>query len=89
MLETIDEIERANETLGHPSPWSNEIKVTDAFLDPLFDRFFKKLRLPNLMRKTDYHELARYVSVDSIDPEVTHVLDAIHDIKRQARPRRN
>lgn len=87
MEETIGEIERANETLGKPSPWSPDIKVTDEFLDPLFERFFKKLDLPNLMRKTDYHELARFVRKEEIDAEISHVLDLISDVAEQARPR--
>ncbi|MDP6351503.1 MAG: AAA family ATPase [Alphaproteobacteria bacterium] len=87
MEETIGEIERANETLGKPSPWGDEIKVTDDFLDPLFERFFKKLGIPNLMRKTNYHELARFILMEQLDPEISTVLDAIREVAGQARPR--
>ena len=87
MEESIGEIERANETLGRPSPWSDKIKVTNEFLDPLFDLFFKKLGLPNLMHKTDYHELARFVQPENLDPEIGRVLDAIQEVAEQARPR--
>ena len=55
--ETIVEIERALATLGKGSPWSSDTKVTDDFLDRLFETFFEKLELPNLMRKTNYHTL--------------------------------
>lgn len=89
MEETIAEIEDAMATLGEPSPWSPDLKVTDKFLDPLFERFFKKLHLPNLMRKTDYHVLARFVSPDALDPEVGGVLDAIQKVAARAKPRRN
>jgi hypothetical protein len=78
MDETLTDLEKALETLGKPSPWSTDIKVTDDFLDPLFESFFKKLGLPNLMRKTDYHVLAKYVDPAKLDREVTDVLDAIH-----------
>jgi ABC-type lipoprotein export system ATPase subunit len=89
MEETIAEIEQATATLGKPSPWSAEIKVTDDFLDPLFGKFFKKIGIPNLMRKTDYHELARFIEPKIIDPEVSTVLDAIERIALKAKPRRN
>lgn len=88
MTETIATIENALAALGRPSPWGPDIKATDDFLDPLFKSFFDRLGLPNLMRKTDYHELARFVPPDRIDPEVVAVLDAIHDVARQAKPRR-
>lgn len=77
---TVSELESALETLGKSSPWGSDIKVTDDFLDPLFAKFFNKVRLPNLMRKTDYHELARYVSTETLDPEVKEVLDKIQQV---------
>ena len=86
MEEMIDEIEKALEILGRSSPWSPNSKVSDDFLDPLFDSFFKKLGLENLMRKTNYHTLVQYVSPDQIDPEVSEVLDGILEIANQAKP---
>lgn len=85
MDETITEMESALETLGKPSPWDNDSKVTDDFLDPLFAKFFKKLSLPNLMRKTDYHELARFVSANDLDEEVSQVLDEIVKVSDSAK----
>lgn len=85
MEETITEMESALETLGKPSPWENDSKVTDDFLDPLFAKFFKKLSLPNLMRKTDYHELARFVSAHDLDEEVSQVLDEIVKVADSAK----
>lgn len=86
MTESIDEIEKAMNTLGKGSPWSPDTKVSDDFLDPLFAAFFRKLRLPNLMRKTDYHILTKFVPVDRIDPEIGQVLDMIVTISQQAKP---
>ncbi len=86
MEEAIDEIEKALETLGRSSPWSPDSKVSDEFLDPLFESFFKKLGLENLMRKTNYHTLVRYVPADQIDSEVSQVLDGILEIANQAKP---
>ena len=63
--------------------------MTDKFLDPLFTNFFNRLSLPNLMRKTNYHELARFVPSDALDPEVADVLDAIFAVAQSACPRRD
>jgi ABC-type lipoprotein export system ATPase subunit len=86
MTETIDEIEKAMNTLGKGSPWSPDTKVSDDFLDPLFAAFFRKLQLPNLMRKTDYHILTKFVSLDGVDPEIRQVLDMIVTTSQQAKP---
>lgn len=86
MEECITEIEKARETLGQESPWSIDTKVSTDFLDPLFDLFFKKLNLPNIMHKTNYHTLVKYVENHQIDPEVTEVLDAILEVANRAKP---
>lgn len=89
MEETIATIEGALAALGRPSPWGPDIKITDDFLDPLFNSFFERLKLPNLMRKTDYHVLARFVPRERIDHEVVEVLDAILEVATQATPGRD
>ena len=89
MSKTIVEIENALVTLGKGSPWSLDIKVSDDFLNPLFDAFFKKLGLENLMRKTNYHTLVQYVPAEQIDPEVSEVLDGILEIANRAVPMTN
>ena len=86
MRECVTEVTSALATLGRPSPWSADIKASDDFLDPVFERFFKKLGLPNLLRKTDYHVLAGLVPKDKLDPEVTAKLDAILAVAEKARP---
>jgi len=68
--------------------WWLDTKVSDEFLDVLFESFFQKLNLPNLMRKTDYHVLARHVPRASIDPEVSEVLDMIVEVADHAHPLR-
>jgi ABC-type taurine transport system ATPase subunit len=67
-------------------PWWRDTKVTDNYLDRLFERFFTRLGLPNLMRKTNYHRLAEFVPTDLIDPEVQELLDAIRRQAERARP---
>ena len=86
MEERITEIESARATLRQESPWSPDIKVTDDFLDGLFETFFEKLEIPNLMQKTNYHTLVQYLPAEQIDPEVTKVLDAILEVAEKAAP---
>lgn len=86
MQESIARIEAAMQTLKKGSPWSPDTKVSDDFLDPLFEGFYSSLSLPNLMRKTDYHTLAQYVPRELIDPEVGEVLDRILEVSQRAQP---
>ena len=87
MQDSIEEIEQALTVLGEPSPWGPDIKASDTFLDPLFKRFYERSGSPALIRKTDYHRLAGFLSVEAIDPEITEKLDAIADAASRARPR--
>lgn len=89
MRRSIDEIEQALATLGGPSPWSADIKASDAFLDPLFRKFYERSGAAALIRKADYHRLANYLQAEDIDPEIAETLDAIVETARSARPRRN
>lgn len=87
MNESITEIEAALVTLGEPSPWGPDIKASDTVLDRVFNLFYKRLELPNLMRKTNYYRLARFVSPSVLaDPEIREKLDAIHAARARARP---
>ena len=88
MEESIDEVAQALATLGHPSPWSPEIKATDDFLDPVFKKFFGKLHLPLTFRKADYHRLAAFIAAADIDPEIGEKLDQIVAVQRKANPRK-
>ena len=87
MRESIREVSEALETLGKGSPWDANTKVSDDFLTPLFDKYFKKLGLPNVMAKKNFHELARLVPKEKLDPEIKEKLDAIVETKRKAKPR--
>ena len=87
MNRAIEEIEQAMETLGRGSPWDHDTKVSDDFLTPLFEAFFNRLELPNLMRKKDFYELAEHVPIEEIDLEVTEKLDAIAATAKKAKPR--
>ncbi|MCA1702522.1 MAG: AAA family ATPase [Actinobacteria bacterium] len=88
MEDAIDQIEQAMRTLGR-SPWSDDAKASDEFLNRLFELFFEALELPNLLRKSDYHQLAAFVEAQELDPEVSEVLDAIVQTARDAAPRKH
>jgi hypothetical protein len=64
-----------------------DMKATDDFLDPIFEAYFERLGLPNLMRKGDYHHLASLLAPGKVDPEIAHKLDAIVAVAQRATPR--
>ncbi|MBN1901765.1 AAA family ATPase [Candidatus Sumerlaeota bacterium] len=86
MEESIEEVVNALETLGKPNmtPWSPDIKASDDFLEPIFKKFFKKLKLPILLRKTNYHILAKLLPKEQIDSEIIEKLDAIVSVAEKA-----
>lgn len=84
MEEAIAEIETALQTLGRLD--RADIKASDDYLDPIFVAFFRRLGLPNLLRKTDYHQLAQHVAPTDLDSEVVAVLDQIVSIAGAAAP---
>ena len=86
MHEAIAEIESALKTLGKGSPWDPDIKASDDFLVPLFDAYFEKLGLPNLMAKKNFYELAEHVPRSEIDPEIVEKLDAVARVAVSAAP---
>lgn len=89
MKESIREVEEALKSLSKGSPWGVNTKVSDDFLTPLFKKYFKKLSLPNIMDKKNFHELARFVPKEKIDTEVIEKLDSIVRVAKSAKPRTN
>ena len=86
MCEVIAEMETARATLNMSSPWSHDLKVSDEFLTQLFEKYFERLGLPNLMNKTNFHTLVPYVPLDEIPTEVGDKLDAIAEVAESAQP---
>jgi len=84
MTEEIDKLESALANLNRPGPWSDEIKATDDFLDPLFQNFSRRLKMPLCLRKNAYSELAKLVPREAIDPEVIEKLDLIQACAKRA-----
>jgi hypothetical protein len=87
MCDAIADVTTALRTLRGAEPWSDDVKSSDDFLGPLFNTYFKKLALPNIFRKSDYHELVRFIPRESVDAEIIEKLDAIVEIARKANPR--
>jgi hypothetical protein len=86
MRESIAELETALKTLGKGSAWDSGTKVSDDFLAPLFQNYFKKLGIPNLMAKRNFYELAFLVPLDEIDKEIREKLDAIVKVAESVKP---
>ncbi|MFQ5738162.1 MAG: AAA family ATPase [Acidobacteriota bacterium] len=66
--------------------WWWDTRAGDDFLVRLFDAFFRKRDEPNLMRRADYHLLARHVAPEEIDPEIGEVLNRIVAVAGRAKP---
>jgi ABC-type taurine transport system ATPase subunit len=85
MQECLDDLVPRAALRDSLDPWWVDTKASD-FLDRLFKTFYKKLGIPNLMNKSDYHVLARHVPKEQIDPEVSLVLDAIYEVAEKSHP---
>ena len=86
MQEAMNEVSAALRVLGRPEAFSAEVKASDDFLAPLFQSYFEKLGIRNLMQKTDYHVLTGFVPRERIDPEIVEKLDLIAQVAGRARP---
>lgn len=86
MHTAVAEVAGALKTLGKGSPWSEDVKASDEFLEPLFKKYFEILELPNLMAKKSFYGLAEHVPEDEIDPEIVEKLDRIVQVARSAEP---
>ncbi len=82
----VAELEAALKVARRPQPWGPDVKVTDDFLDPLFENYFQRLGTPQQIYKRDYHGLADAMPVDAIDAEVARMLDDVFTVASQARP---
>ncbi len=82
----IAELVQALAVARRPDPWGPDIKVTDEFLDPLFENYFLRLGTPQQIYKRDYHGLAEAIPLEQLAPEITDMLDAILDVAQRAAP---
>jgi ABC-type nitrate/sulfonate/bicarbonate transport system ATPase subunit len=86
MQEAVSTVASALKTLGKPDPFGPDVNASDEFLEPVFQKYFEKLGLKNLMQKTDYHTLAHLVPRERIDPEIGEELDRIVEVAGRAKP---
>ncbi|MBI2502472.1 MAG: AAA family ATPase [Candidatus Latescibacteria bacterium] len=77
MQTAITQVEAAMHTLGKGSPWEPSTKVSDEFFIPLFENYFEKLHLPNIMAKKNFHELAHFVPAELLGAEIKEKLSTI------------
>jgi hypothetical protein len=82
----IAELESALRITRQPDPWGPNAKVTDEFLDPLFENYFQRLGTPQHIFKRDYHGLADVIPLGEIDQEVRDVLDSLNAVASRAKP---
>lgn len=82
----VEEMTAALRVARRPDPWGPDIKITDEFLDPLFENYFQRLGTPQQIYKRDYHSLAECIPLDQIPNEVSDVLDAIVEVANRACP---
>lgn len=67
--------------------WWENIKMSDDFLAPLFETYFKTINQYNDFRKRDYYILVEYLQEKQIHPEIIEKLDAIYEVAQRAKPR--
>lgn len=77
MQNVIDEVAHSFEILGKGTLWDNNTKASSEVLEPIFERYFKQLELPNRMEKKKFYELVPFVPDQEIDHEIKEKLDAI------------
>ncbi|MBA3065259.1 AAA family ATPase [bacterium] len=62
--------------------WWINTKMSDEFLDKVFERYFKERKMPNLLMKRDYDILASFSHPDELDQEIVEKLDIIYGIAK-------
>ncbi len=84
MGQAIEQIEAALKALDK-DPWSDDIKASTEVLEPIFRRYFERLKLPMLVRKSSAHILASFLPRAHISPEIVETLDLIDATARRAK----
>lgn len=82
----IEELVAALRVARRDDPWGPDTKVTDEFLDPLFENYFQRLGTPQQIFKRDYHGLADGIPLEQLDSELSLQLDALVAAVGQALP---
>jgi len=86
MTKAIAELELALKTLDKGTPWSDDFKVSDDFMEPLFRKYSEKLSIPLVLRKKEFYKLIKFLERDSIENEIKEKLGLIMKTARKAKP---
>jgi hypothetical protein len=86
MQEAIAEVTAARKTPRQSDPFADDTKASDDCFSPIFQNYFDKLGISNLMQKTGYHTLVRFVPRERLSPEITEKLDSLAGVASQAKP---
>ena len=86
MTAAIGQIEEGSRLLKR-DPWSHDIKISEQTASVIFELYFEKLNIPNVMLKGNFHELVEFLDVDEVADEVKEVLGKIAAVGSFARPR--
>ncbi len=86
MTKAIAELELALKTLDKGTPWSDDFKVSDDFMEPLFRKYSEKLSIPLVLRKKEFYKLIKFLERDSIENEIKEKLGLIMKTAKKAKP---
>jgi ABC-type nitrate/sulfonate/bicarbonate transport system ATPase subunit len=86
MQDSISEIENALKKLNK-TPWSDDIKASDEFMENLFREYSNRLGVPLVLRKNEYHKLVRFLYKGDVDEEIITKLNLIYEVSQHAKPR--
>ncbi len=60
--------------------WWDTAKLSDDWLDLIFQEFYKRLNLPQDFYKRDYYQLINLLKIEEIDKEISEKLDMIYEV---------
>ncbi len=60
--------------------WWSKTKLSDEWLDIIFEQFYKKINIPKDFYKRNYYQLISLMDVEDISIEISEKLDAIYEL---------
>ena len=78
MANAIQKVEGAFAVLRR-DPWSDDEKVSDAFLPTVFANYFEQLKLDNRMNKSNFHALVDFLEPGEVHEDLRRCLDLIQE----------
>jgi predicted ATPase len=77
MRKTIEDVTPKIYLNDPTNEWWNKTKLSDDWLDIIFNEFYKRLKFPQDFYKRDYYKLIRLLNPSEVDKEITEKLDLI------------